>query len=131
MRIPLSALIGLVMTGAFVLSALFAPWIAPYPIDAAVGQVWEGPSQQYWLGTDTIGRDILSRLIYGGSVTIFVALVSSLLSFGMGAFFGFLAATRGGWIDTGLSRVVDLMMAVPSLIVAVTTPEVLASIVFA
>ena len=70
MRIPLSALIGLVMTGLFVLSALFAPWIAPYPIDAAVGQVWEGPSQQYWLGTDTIGRDILSRLIYGGSVTI-------------------------------------------------------------
>ena len=125
MRIPLSALIGLVMTGLFVLSALFAPWIAPYPIDAAVGQVWEGPSQQYWLGTDTIGRDILSRLIYGGSVTIFVALVSSLLSFGMGAFFGCLAATRGGWIDTGLSRVVDLMMAVPSLIVALVVLSVL------
>ncbi len=125
MRIPLSALIGLVMTGLFVLSALFAPWIAPYPIDAAVGQVWEGPSQQYWLGTDTIGRDILSRLIYGGSVTIFVALVSSLLSFWMGAFFGFLAATRGGWIDTGLSRVVDLMMAVPSLIVALVVLSVL------
>ena len=125
MRIPLSALIGLVMTGLFVLSALFAPWIAPYPIDAAVGQVWDGPSQQYWLGTDTIGRDILSRLIYGGSVTIFVALVSSLLSFGMGAFFGFLAATRGGWIDTGLSRVVDLMMAVPSLIVALVVLSVL------
>ena len=125
MRIPLSALIGLVMTGLFVLSALFAPWIAPYPIDAAVGQVWEGPSQQYWLGTDTIGRDILSRLIYGGSVTIFVALVSSLLSFGMGALFGFLAATRGGWIDTGLSRVVDLMMAVPSLIVALVVLSVL------
>ena len=125
MRIPLSALIGLVMTGLFVLSALFAPWIAPYPIDAAVGQVWEGPSAQYWLGTDTIGRDILSRLIYGGSVTIFVALVSSLLSFGMGAFFGFLAATRCGWIDTGLSRIVDLMMAVPSLIVALVVLSVL------
>ena len=125
MRIPLSALIGMVMTGGFVLVALFSPWLAPYPIDAAVGKVWEGPSAQFWLGTDTIGRDIVSRLIYGGSVTIFVALVSSLLSFSMGAFFGFLAATRGGWIDTGLSRLVDLMMAVPSLIVALVVLSVL------
>jgi peptide/nickel transport system permease protein len=108
-----------------VLSAVLAPWIAPYPIDAAVGGVWEGPSARFWLGTDTIGRDILSRLIYGGSVTIFVALVSSLLSFSMGAFFGFLAATRGGWVDTGLSRLVDLMMAVPSLIVALVVLSVL------
>lgn len=125
MRIPVSALIGIIMTSVFVLSAVFAPWIAPYPIDLAVGKVWEGPSSQYWLGTDTIGRDILSRLIYGGSVTIFVALVSSLLSFSMGAFFGFLAATRGGWVDTGLSRLVDLMMAVPSLIVALVVLSVL------
>lgn len=125
MRIPISALIGMVITGAFVLSAVFAPWIAPYPIDSAVGKVWEGPSAQFWLGTDTIGRDIVSRLIYGGSVTIFVALVSSVLSFSMGAFFGFLAATRGGWIDTGLSRLVDLMMAVPSLIVALVVLSVL------
>ncbi len=125
MKMPLSAVIGLFMTGAFLFIALFAQWIAPYPIDSAVGKVWEGPSAQFWLGTDTIGRDILSRLIYGAQVTIFVALVSSLLSFGMGAFFGFLAATRGGWIDTGLSRLVDLMMAVPSLIVALVVLSVL------
>jgi peptide/nickel transport system permease protein len=125
MRIPLSALIGLTLTSAFVLAAIFAPLIAPYPIDVAVGKVWEGPSAQYWLGTDTIGRDIVSRLIYGGQVTIFVALVSSLLSFSMGAFFGLLAATRGGWVDMVLSRVVDLMMAVPSLIVALVVLSVL------
>lgn len=125
MRIPVSALIGLTLTSAFVLSAIFAPWIAPYPIDLAVGKVWEGPSASYWLGTDTIGRDIVSRLIYGGQITIFVALVSSLLSFSMGAFFGFLAATRGGWVDTLLSRIVDLMMAVPSLIVALVVLSVL------
>ncbi|MGV8986475.1 MAG: ABC transporter permease [Cypionkella sp.] len=125
MRIPVSALFGILITSTFVLAALFAPWIAPYPIDSAIGKVWEGPSQQFWLGTDSIGRDILSRLIYGGSVTIFVALVSSVLSFSMGAFFGFLAATRGGWIDTGLSRTVDLMMAVPSLIVALVVLSVL------
>ena len=125
MRIPYSAALGLVLTGVFVFVAVFAQWIAPYPIDAAVGGVWEGPSAQYWLGTDTIGRDILSRLIYGAQVTIFVALVSSLLSFGMGAFFGFLAVVRGGWIDLGLSRLVDLMMAVPSLIVALVVLSVL------
>ena len=125
MRVPVSALLGLVLTTAFVLVALFAQVIAPYAIDAAVGGVWEGPSARFWLGTDTIGRDILSRLIYGAQVTIFVALVSSLLSFGMGAFFGFLAVVRGGWIDLGLSRLVDLMMAVPSLIVALVVLSVL------
>ena len=125
MKIPFSALLGMGLTGAFVLLALFAQVIAPYPIDAAVGGVWEGPSAQFWLGTDTIGRDILSRLIYGGQITIFVALVSSLLSFGLGAFFGFLSVVRGAWVDTALSRLVDLMMAVPSLIVALVLLSVL------
>lgn len=125
MRIPLSAQIGLVLTAAFILSAIFAPFLAPYPLDAAVGKVWESPSATFWLGTDTIGRDIFSRLIYGGQVTIFVALVSSVLAFSMGSFFGFLAATRGGWVDTILSRIVDLMMAVPSLIVALVVLSVL------
>ena len=125
MKIPVSAMLGLGVTGAFLLTAVFAQVIAPHPIDMSVGKVWEGPSAQYWLGTDTIGRDILSRLIYGTQITIFVALVSSCLSFSMGAFFGFLAAVRGGWIDTGLSRVVDLMMAVPSLIVALVVLSVL------
>ncbi|MEY4696409.1 MAG: hypothetical protein RIT14_837 [Pseudomonadota bacterium] len=125
MKIPLSALIGLVLTGGFVFAAVFAQVLAPYPLDAAVGGVWESPSARHWLGTDTIGRDILSRLIHGGQITIFVALASSLLSFGLGSFFGFLAATRGGWIDQGLSRFVDLMMAIPSLIVALVVLSVL------
>ena len=125
MRIPLSAMIGLVLTGAFLFIALFAQWIAPYPIDTSVGGVWEGPSAAYWLGTDTIGRDIVSRLIYGAQVTIFVALASSILAFSLGSFLGFLAAVRGGWIDLGLSRAVDLVMAVPSLIVALVLLSVL------
>ena len=125
MRIPFSALLGLCLTGAFVFVAVFAQWIAPYPTDAAVGGVWEGPSARFWLGTDTIGRDILSRMIYGGQITIVVALVSSLLSFGLGAFFGFLSVVRGAWVDTALSRLVDLMMAVPSLIVALVVLSVL------
>ena len=124
-RIPLSALIGLVLTGAFVFCAVFAQLIAPYPLDAVTGGVWEGPSEAHWLGTDTIGRDILSRLIYGGQITIFVALASSVISFGLGSFLGFLAAVRGGWVDQGLSRIVDVLMAIPSLIVALVVLSVL------
>lgn len=125
MRLPFSALLGIVLTSAFVLSAIFAPLLAPYPLDAAVGGVWEDPSAKYWLGTDTIGRDILSRLIYGGQITIFVALASSLLAFSLGSFLGFLAAVRGGWADQVLSRIVDLVMSVPSLIVALVMLSVL------
>lgn len=125
MRIPLSAIIGLTLTGLFLFTAIFANLIAPYPIDAAVGGVWESPSAKFWLGTDTIGRDILSRLIYGGQITIFAALASSVLSFSLGAFFGFLAAVQGGWVDQFLSRLVDLMMAIPSLIVALVMLSVL------
>ncbi|WP_430465241.1 ABC transporter permease [Tabrizicola sp.] len=125
MRIPLSALLGLVLTGGFLFIAVFAQVIAPYPIDSTVGGVWDSPSATHWLGTDTIGRDILSRLIYGAQVTIFVALAASILSFSLGSFLGFLAAVRGGWVDQVLSRIVDLVMAVPSLIVALVMLSVL------
>ena len=125
MRIPLSALLGLVLTGGFLFIAVFAQFIAPYPIDSTVGGVWDSPSATHWLGTDTIGRDILSRLIYGAQITIFVALASSILSFSLGSFLGFLAAVRGGWVDQVLSRIVDLVMAVPSLMVALVMLAVL------
>lgn len=125
MKIPFSAALGLAMTGAFLFVALFAPWIAPYPVEDATGKVWEGISSTFWLGTDNIGRDVLSRLIHGARTTIFVALVSSALAFSLGAFLGFLAAVRGGWVDMVLSRLVDLMMAVPSLIVALVVLSVL------
>jgi peptide/nickel transport system permease protein len=118
-------MIGLVMTGGFVFCALFAQVIAPYPLGEVTGGVWEGPSATHWLGTDTIGRDILSRMIHGGQITIFVALASSLLSFGLGSFLGFLATVRGGWVDQALSRLVDVLMAVPSLIVALVVLSVL------
>ena len=122
MRIPLSALIGLCLTGTFLFVAIFAQWIAPYALDDSTGGQWEGFSATHWLGTDTIGRDILSRLIFGAQITIFVALASSILAFSLGAFLGFLAAVKGGWIDQLLSRAVDLVMAVPSLIVALVMP---------
>lgn len=125
MKMPFSALLGLVLTGGFLFVAIFAPWLAPYTIDSTVGGVWDNPSATHLLGTDTIGRDILSRLIYGAQITIFVALAASILSFSLGSFLGFLAAVRGGWIDQFLSRLVDLVMAIPSLIVALVMLSVL------
>ena len=117
-RIPLSALIGLALTGTFLFAAIFAQWIAPYAIDDFSGGQWESPSARHWLGTVTDGRDTFSLLIYGAQVTVFVALASSIIAFSLGAFLGFLAAVKGGWVDQGLSRLNDLVMAIPSLIVA-------------
>ena len=132
MRIPLSALIGLSLTGLYFFCAIFASWVAPYGMAETVGEVWE-PSRigfllgtapegtveaKYWLGTDQIGRDLLTRMIYGGQTTIFIATAGTILSFTTGSTLGFLAAVSGGWIDQALSRFVDLVMSIPSLILA-------------
>ena len=124
-RIPVSALIGLFVTGAFFFVAIFAQWIAPYRMDELVGGVWDPMSRTNLLGTDSIGRDLLSRMIFGAQVTIFVATAATILSFVTGSVLGFLAATAGGWLDQVLSRFVDLMMAIPSLIVALVLLSVL------
>lgn len=118
MRIPLSALIGLILTGAFFLAAIFASVIAPYGMAEVVGGVWDPISADYWFGTDAIGRDMLTRMIYGGQTTIFVATAATALSFITGSILGFTAAVTGGWADQALSRMVDLVMAIPSLILA-------------
>ncbi len=117
-RLPVSALIGLLLTGAFFAVAIFAQWLAPYQIGEIVGGVWDPASSAHLLGTDSIGRDLLTRMIYGAQVTIFVATCATILSFVTGSVLGFLAATAGGWVDQALSRFVDLVMAIPSLILA-------------
>lgn len=130
MRLPLSALIGLVITGAFFFVAIFAQWIAPYGLNDAVGNVWEAPfwaaePSVYWLGTDNIGRDLLSRMIYGAQTTIFVASMATVVSFVTGSILGFAAAVIGGWIDQTMSRLVDLFMSIPSLILALVILSVM------
>lgn len=124
-RLPVSALVGLSFTSAYFLAALFAPLIAPYGMAEIVGDSWEPSSAQFWLGTDSIGRDLMSRMIWGGRTTIFVAACATLLSFGLGSILGFFAAVRGGWVDQVLSRLVDLMMSIPSLISALVILSVM------
>lgn len=126
-RIPVSALIGLVLTGAFFFVAIFARWVAPHGMSEIIpgADPWMPPSAQFWLGTDTLGRDMLSRMIYGAQVTIFVATAATCVSFVTGSILGFSAAVIGGWYDQVLSRLVDLFMSIPSLILALVVLSVL------
>ncbi len=126
-RIPIPALVGLVLTALFLLAAIFAPFIAPYGNGQIVGDVWEPASANYLLGTDNLGRDLLSRMIYGARITIFIAVVATALSFSLGAILGFTAAVLGGWFDTLMSRFVDLLMAIPTLIFGLVVLSVLPS----
>jgi peptide/nickel transport system permease protein len=117
-RVPLSAWIGMAGILVTVLCALFAPFVAPYGERQVVGAVWEASSAEHWLGTDQLGRDLLSRLIWGARTTLLVAFASSCLSFAIGITLSFLAAVRRGVIDQGLSRLNDLLMTIPTLIFA-------------
>jgi len=123
--IPISALLGMFITALFFLAAIFAPVIAPYGMGETVGDVWDPASRAHWLGTDNLGRDLLTRMIYGGRTTIFVASAATLLSFTLGTILGFTAAVYGGWIDQLMSRLNDLVMSIPTLIFALVVLSVM------
>jgi peptide/nickel transport system permease protein len=124
-RMPVSAMIGLTITTLFFLGAVFAGWIAPYGFADVDGGVWEPASAKHWLGTDGIGRDLLSRMIWGGRTTILIATSATLISFSVGTLLGFTAAVIGGWADQLLSRAVDLVMSIPMLIFALVVLSVM------
>jgi peptide/nickel transport system permease protein len=117
-KIPLGARIGLFIILLNITAALLAPVVSPYGETDIVADVWLQPSAHHWLGTDQLGRDIYTRMLYGARNTIFIALVTTMLSFLTGSIFGFLGATVGGWVDQLLSRIVDILMAIPMLIFA-------------
>ena len=100
----ISAWIGIAIITFFILVAIFAPWIAPYGEAETVGDTWAPASAQFWLGTDNIGRDMVSRLIYGARMTIGVALMTTILSFLIGTIAGLFASIGGPVVDTVLSR---------------------------
>ena len=117
-KAPPSAWFGLVVILLYVIIAATAPIIAPHGETKIVGAEFEPWGDQFLLGTDNLGRDTFTRLIYGARNTIGVAFVTTLLAFVVGALGGFLGAALGGWVDQALGRVVDVMMAIPSLIFA-------------
>src|SRR6056297_461679 len=115
---PLTASFGMLMILIYIVVAVFAPLIAPFSETAIVGREYQPWDSVHLLGTDNLGRDMLSRLIYAARNTVDIAFVTTALAFGVGSILGLLAATVGGWLDQILSRTVDVLMAIPALIFA-------------
>ena len=117
-KAPWAARFGLLVIAFYVFIAVFAPVLTPYGESELVGSEYEPWSEQFLLGTDNLGRDMFTRLIYGARNTVGIAFVTTCLAFLLGALGGFLASALGGWVDQILARVVDVMMAIPGLIFA-------------
>ena len=113
---PVTAIIGLLIILLNLLIAVAGPWFAPYGETQVVGGGWDPSSAAAWFGTDQIGRDMLTRLIYGARMTIGIAFVTTLLSFAIGITLGLVAATLGRWVDIVITRLVDVVLSIPLLI---------------
>jgi len=117
--------------GAFIISvmlfvALFAPRLAPYdPYAADYGAQFQRPSAAHWFGTDEFGRDVLSRIMYGARIALFVGFVASFVGCTLGALLGVISAYAGGKIDLCLERLMDILLAFPLLILALAIASVL------
>lgn len=109
--------IGLAVFLIVVVVALFAPWLAPYdPTDQNILEKLRSPSIEHWLGTDSFGRDTLSRLIWGARISLIIGIVSTLAAMVIGTFIGMLAGWHGGRLDTVTMQAMDVLLAFPSLI---------------
>ena len=117
-RAPLSAWFGLIVIGLYIFAAVFAPVIAPYSETELIGMRNEPWSMHALLGTDQLGRDFLSRLIFAARNTLGIAILTTALSFTIGGVLGLLSAVLGGWVDQVLGRAIDVLMAIPQLIFA-------------
>jgi peptide/nickel transport system permease protein len=127
---PVSAWFGMIVILIYVIAAVFAPLIAPFGEAEVVGKAYQPAGAEFWLGTDQIGRDLFSRLIYGARNTIGIAFVTTLLSFGIGGTLGVLTALKRGWLDQAVSRVVDAFLAIPVLIFALMLLAVFGKSIF-
>ena len=126
---PMTAKFGLLVILIYIVVALFAPFIAPYG-EAEVFPIPYAPwSAEFVFGTDQIGRDIFSRLIYGARNTVGIAVATTALAFIIGGILGLAAAIARGWLDQLLSRTVDVLMAIPSLIFALVLLSIFGSTV--
>lgn len=119
------ALVGVIVLGIFVVAAVIAPLLAPHDPNAMAFGIMDGPSLDHPLGTDDLGRDLLSRLIFGGRVSLFVGVTTVALAFIVGVTLGVVAGYYGGFADTIIMRYIDLQWAFPNFIIAVYLVAVL------
>jgi peptide/nickel transport system permease protein len=120
MRRSPAAIIGGSIVGFFVLMAIFAPFLAPY--DPTVGNLADSylpPGPEHWFGTNIQGQDVYSRILFGARLTLGIAVLSVTIGVSIGAFFGALAGFFRGWVDSLIMRGVDIMLAIPGLLLAI------------
>ncbi|MCP9483380.1 ABC transporter permease [Shimia sp. CNT1-13L.2] len=117
-KAPLTAQFGCVVVLLYIFVAIFAPMLAPFGESEVVGYEYEPWSAVNWLGTDSLGRDMATRMIYGARNTIGIALLTTVIAFVVGTTAGFFAAVLQGWVDQLLSRAVDVVISIPTLIFA-------------
>ncbi len=114
------AMVGLGVVVFFIAAAILAPYVAPHdPLATSWGAIRKPPSELYPFGTDEIGRDVLSRVIWGARASLLAGLVSMCIALGLGLPIGLAAGYLGGWVDALISRVTDAMLACPFLILAI------------
>ncbi|MDG6921278.1 MAG: ABC transporter permease [Nitrososphaerota archaeon] len=123
------ALAGLVMLAAIVALALLAPYITPYPNEAGAyanfGQAFLSPSLSHLFGTDDVGRDVFTRVIFGFRISLFIAVVVLIPSVILGVTLGLVAGYYGGWVEALVERVTDVFLALPALIFALVIAGIL------
>jgi len=115
---PPTAWFGMLVIAMMTVVIIFAPLIAPYGETEVVGEQYEPWGEAFLLGTDNLGRDMFSRLVYGTRNTVGLALLTTAIAFGIGSILGIVAAVVGGLVDRLLSRIIDVILAIPSLILA-------------
>ncbi|WP_299841572.1 ABC transporter permease [uncultured Jannaschia sp.] len=112
--------LALIVTLAYMLAAIFAPFVAPYdPVQQNIDAMMAPPGGAHWLGTDSYGQDILSRIIYGARYALVIGFCSVLIGAAGGLVIGLAAGLSGGWVEWALMRLIDSILALPSLIMAV------------
>ena len=114
-----ASIISLAVLGLLVASAVLAPWLAPYEPNAIDPRnALQGPSSAHWLGTDELGRDVLSRVLFAGRLTLSIAFAGTVIAMALGTLWATLAVMYGGWVDDVLMRLVDGVMAIPTMLAA-------------
>lgn len=120
------AWLGLILLAAVIIAAVFAPWIAPHnPIEQHIAYRLDPPSAQYWLGTDSYGRDVFSRLIYGARISLLVGFLAVSIAMVVGSSLGIVAGYLGGWIDQLVMGLVDVLLSFPALLLGLMVAAML------
>jgi len=117
--------VGAPLVAVFVLLGLLAPLIAPYnPVKGELSHALEPPSTRHWFGTDQLGRDIFSRIVYGARISLIVAVAGILIAIIAGVIYGSISGFIGGWVDEALMRIIDILLAFPDILLAILVASI-------